>query len=60
VSGPYRESGHVESDDAKIARLRAEYDRIAISAQTTPNANARALARMREISAILCAMGRWT
>jgi len=57
---PYREPGRVEGDRAKAARLRAEYDRIAISGQTTPDANARALRRMREISDILLAMGRWT
>ena len=59
MSVPYRESGHVETDDAKIARLRREYDCIAISAQTTPEGNARALARMREIARVLDAMGRW-
>jgi outer membrane murein-binding lipoprotein Lpp len=60
VTAPYREPGIVETDDAKVARLRREYDCIAIGAQTTPEANARALARMREIARVLDAMGRWT
>lgn len=59
MSDPYREPGHVETDDAKAARLILEYDRIAISAQATPEANARALGRMREIGTILIAMGAW-
>ena len=56
----YREPGCVETADQKVDRLRREYDCIAISAQTTPEANARALARMREIAGVLDAMGRWT
>lgn len=60
MSDPYRSPGLVEDADGKVARLRREYDGIAVSAMTTPEANARALARMREIAGILRAMGRWT
>lgn len=60
MDSPYRELGYLETNEQKVARLRREYDMIAISAQTTPEANARALARMREIAGILDSMRRWT
>lgn len=49
MSDPYRDPAIIETDDAKVVRLRREYDMIAISAMSTPEANMRARDRMREI-----------